>query len=261
MRIEQFDPAADPEQLRACHRLFTAGGHVDDPHRPPMSWAYFAGWWICGWIGYPREVWLATDPDAGPVGCYLLELPHRDNTGIAEVCPIVAPARRRSGIGTALLRHAARRAARSRRQLLTGETIADTPGARFALARGALLGLTEIRSTLDLSAVDAERICMLRARAGSAAARYSVLSWRGTVPAEYREQVAAVNEAMADAPRLPGEEPTSWDDTGIRAVNRRVAMQGLRYYSVAARCTATGNLPPSPSSASTPGHLPGDTRS
>jgi len=29
MRIEQFDPAADPERLRACHRLFTAGGDVE----------------------------------------------------------------------------------------------------------------------------------------------------------------------------------------------------------------------------------------
>jgi GNAT superfamily N-acetyltransferase len=242
MRIEQFDPAADPDRLRACHELFIAGGPADDPNRPPMSLPHFTGWWVCGWTGEPREVWLGTDLGGTPVGCYLLELPDRDNTGLAQVLPVVAPARRRMGVGTALLRHAAGRAADAGRELLSGETIADTPGALFALAHGARLGLTEIRSRLDMAAMPGGCLPLLRKQAEGRAAGYSLLCWKGRVPAEYLGQVAAVNSAMADAPHVAGQEAARWDGARVRAADRRIAMQGLRFYSVAARCTATGEL-------------------
>jgi hypothetical protein len=242
MRIERFDPAPGSEQLRACHQLFVAGSTADDRVRPPMSRSSFTGWWACGWTGYPREAWLATDPDGAAVGGYLLELPDRDNTGIAEICPIVGLARRRSGVGTALLRHGAGRAARAGRTLLTGETIAGTPGTRFARARGARVGLIEARSVLDVATVTTSHLELLRKRAEQPAAGYALISWPGPAPAEYLDQVAAVNAAMADAPRMTGEEPARWDGARIRAADRRVALQGLRYYSVAARCAATGEL-------------------
>ncbi len=188
-----------------------------------MSLRSFTGWWACGWTGDPREVWLGTDPDGTAACCYLLELPDRDNTSLAGVWPIVAPARRRAGIGTELLRHAAWRAARAGRELLTSETIAGTPGACFAQARGARLGLTEIRSTLELAAASADRLRALSERAERLAPGYSLLSWTGPVPAEYLDQVAALNAAMGDAPRLPGQEAPRWDGARIRAADRRVA--------------------------------------
>ena len=207
-----------------------------------MSLRSFTGWWACGWTGDPREVWLGTDPDGTAACCYLLELPDRDNTSLAGVWPIVAPARRRTGIGTELLRHAAWRAARAGRELLTSETIAGTPGACFAQARGARLGLTEIRSTLELAAASADRLRALSERAERLAPGYSLLSWTGPVPAEYLDQVAALNAAMGDAPRLPGQEASRWDGARIRAADRRVAVQGLRFHSVAARHAVTGDL-------------------
>ena len=207
-----------------------------------MSLRSFTGWWACGWTGDPREVWLGTDPDGTAACCYLLELPDRDNTGLAGVWPVVAPARRRCGIGTALLRHAAGRAACAGREFLTSETIAGTPGACFAQARGARLGLTEIRSTLERAAASADRLRALSERAERSARGYPLLSWTGPVPAEYLGQVAGLNAALGDAPRLPGEQPPRWDGARIRATDRRVAVQGLRFYSVAARHEATGDL-------------------
>ncbi len=207
-----------------------------------MSLRSFTGWWACGWTGDPREAWLGTGPDGAAAGCYLLELPDRDNTGLAGVWPIVAPASRRTGVGTALLRHAAGRAARAGRELLTGETIAGTPGTCFARARGARLGLTETRSVLELAAVSADRFRVLSEQAQRAASGYSLLSWPGPVPAELLDQVAVLNAALADAPRLPGEEERRWDGARVRAADRRVARQGLRFYSVAARHEATGEL-------------------
>ena len=207
-----------------------------------MSLRSFTGWWACGWTGDFREVWLGTDPDGAAAGCYLLELPDRDNTGLAGLRPIVAPARRRMGVGTARPRHAAGRAARAGRELLTGETIAGTPGTCFARARGARLGLTASRSVLELAAVSADRFRGLSEQAQRSASGYSLLSWPGPVPTELLDQVAALNAALAGAPRLPGEEERRWDGARVRAADRRVALQGLRFYPVAARHEAAGEL-------------------
>ena len=51
-----------------------------------------------------------------------------------------------------------------------------------------------------------------------------------------------LSAALADAPRLAGEEERRWDGARVQAADRRVALQGLRCYSVAARHEATGEL-------------------
>jgi hypothetical protein len=62
------------------------------------------------------------------------------------------------------------------------------------------------------------------------------------VPGEHLDQVVAVTEAMADAPRNPGKEAEVEDAARIREEERRLAEQGLRCYTVAARCDRTGEL-------------------
>ena len=54
-----------------------------------MSLPGFTGWWGTGFTGEPRQVWLAV-ADTGPVGCYLLELPHRENPSIGTTVLVVA---------------------------------------------------------------------------------------------------------------------------------------------------------------------------
>jgi GNAT superfamily N-acetyltransferase/RimJ/RimL family protein N-acetyltransferase len=241
MRIERFDPATDTEQLGACHEMYEAARPVDDPNGPPISLPAFTGWWAYGWTGTPRQTWLARESGGDMVGCYLLELPDRENTTVAGVLPLVATSRRRSGIGTALLRHAAERAARAGRTRVWGDARTDSPGAAFARARGAQPGLTEARRVLDIATVPVDELSLLRDRAQRAAAGYSVLSWQGLTPEAYLDQVAAISAAMADAPRDPGKEPQRWDRARIRAVDQRLVTV-VHYYSVAARYEATGEL-------------------
>ena len=76
----------------------------------------------------------------------------------------------------------------------------------------------------------------------TAARGYSLVCWQGPAPDEYLDQVVAVANAMADAPRNPGEEPEAEDAERARHYERSAAEQGLHMYSVGARCDRTGEL-------------------
>jgi GNAT superfamily N-acetyltransferase len=154
----------------------------------------------------------------------------------------VPPGRRRHGFGTALLRHAAGRAAASGRRLLTGYALAGSPGEEFARVAGAAGGLTEIQRAMDVGAVPAERLAGLRAAARAASAGYSLVSWTAPMPEEYLDQVAAVNRMLYDAPHDPSLQEPVWDAARVRATEQRMRLQGLRAHTVAARHDASGEL-------------------
>jgi RimJ/RimL family protein N-acetyltransferase len=242
MRIERFDPETDPERVRDCFKIFRAAESADDPDGPPMSPPVFEGWLRTGWIGDPRETWFASAADDTVVGWYLLELPARDNRHLAHFEPRVWPDRRRQGYGTALLQHAAGRALADGRSLLASYAWERSAGEKFARSLGATPGIAEIRRVLDLDTVPAERFAELRAAAEQASAGYSLTSWAGSTPEKDLDQVAAINRALADAPHDPSWEPSVWDAERVRETDRRIQLQGVRPYSVAARHDATGEL-------------------
>jgi GNAT superfamily N-acetyltransferase len=242
MQIERFDPEADATRTRACYQAYAASAPVDDPHCPPKSLQIFTGWLACGWTEDHPEVWFAGDSLDEADGCYMATMPLRENRHLAYVYPQVPPARRRAGIGTALLRHAAARAAEQGRTTLTAEVRDGSAGEAFAQALGARRGVTEIRRLLDLAAVPAGTLARLRAEADRAAHGYELLSWEGTVPDEYLGQVAVVNAALADAPMDAGTQAQSWDADRVRAGRRLVELLGIRHYTVAARCSGGGDF-------------------
>ena len=214
MHIERFDPVTDTGKILACHALYAAAHPVDDPGVPMMSLPVFSGWFSMGWSYYPREAWLVPGgKDQVPAAACLLELPDIENKHIGWVSIAVAPGQRRGGIGTALLRHAAQRAAGLGRTLLSGEAREGSAGNAFARG-GARIGIVDLRRVLDLADVPAGRLESLRGQAEAAAGGYSLLSWRGPCPQEYLDQVAAVINAFADAPHSPGQEPEHM--TGLR---------------------------------------------
>ena len=149
MRIERFDPVADGTRLAACHELWQTAQRNDDPAGAPMSLPGFTGWWGTGFTGEPRQVWLAAG-DTGPVGCYLLELPHRENTSLGTTVLVVAPGERRRGLGSELLAHCCAQAGQDGRTRLTAETLEGAPGDAFARAAGGRAGLTEVRRILPV---------------------------------------------------------------------------------------------------------------
>jgi GNAT superfamily N-acetyltransferase len=243
MHIERFDPVADAGKIQACYEMYVAGKPADDPDGPLASLPVYTGWFSLGWDADPREAWLVPGDRPGTAaGGYLLELPAKENTHIGWLGIMVAPDRRRAGLGTLLLRHAAVRAREHGRTVLFAETRDGAPGSAFAAAMGARPGITEARRILHLADMPPGHLADLRRQAEPAADGYSLVSWRGSAPEEYLSGVAAVANAMNDAPHSPGFEPEQMDAQRVRDAERLIIVQGVRHYSVAARCDRTGEL-------------------
>jgi RimJ/RimL family protein N-acetyltransferase len=244
MRIEKFDPVAEPAKVKAGYRLLSACRPVDDPDGPPVSETFFSAMLEHGW-GEPQLMALASGEDGEDgeaCGGYVLELPQRENRHMGFVSFMVAPDRRRRGAGTGLLRHAGEVARSHQRTLLCSYIKVGSAGEAFAGPLGGRPGLVHVRRVLDTGSIPAGHLAGLLDRAGQAAAGYSLLSWQGGTPEEYLDQAAAVRNALADAPRQPGKEVRVVDAEWVRRAEDRSAWQGQRRYSVAARCDQTGEL-------------------
>jgi RimJ/RimL family protein N-acetyltransferase len=241
MRIERFDPVADPGLADACYRLYRDSRPADDPHGPAMSERVFSVWFAEGWSG-ERMQWLVAR-DADRVGGYCsIELPRQNNRHLANLSLSVAVGQRRRGLGTELLRRAAGLARDDGRTVLAGIARVGTDGDAFAAARGARSGLVEVMRVLDLDAIPPGHLAGLRAEAEAASAGYSVLSWGSVTPEEHIEQAAKVSAVIADAPRSPAEQASSFDPERIRNDERRSLGRGVRRHTVVARCDRTGEL-------------------
>ncbi len=155
MHIERVD-LTDAQSIGACDEVCLAAQEADCPEEPRLTAGPFRGWLTVGWDGNPREVWLAAGRPGGsrrPVlGWYRLELPERENQDRANLDLFVHPAERRRGLGTALLRHAAERAAEHGRSVL-GPSAPGTarPGLPSPAAAGAEPGVVEVQRILDLA--------------------------------------------------------------------------------------------------------------
>ncbi len=234
MRIERVD-LADANTIRACFQMFLAAQKVDEPDGPWFTERPFHGWLTVGWGGDPREIWLVRDPDGSVAGWYKLELPDLENLDQAEVTLVVDPARRRHGLGRALLKHAAARAAANGRTVLNGPARFGSDGEPFARSAGAERGLVDVQRVMDVRAVGEDRLAGLRQTAEQAAAGYSLVSWTGLVPEDFLDQAAALFAALNDAPHDPRTAPAVWDAQRVRErVNDLRPHYGLRTYAVAA---------------------------
>jgi GNAT superfamily N-acetyltransferase len=241
MRIVRGD-GSDRATTQACFEVVRAACEVDDPHGPPWSLQR-----LRGWIEHPtdpNELWIAADEATGGcLGWYWLVLPERENRDRGHFWINVRPSSRRRGIGTALLRHGAGRAAAAGRSVLSAGTFQNSAGAAFAVRVGATAGLVDARRVLVLSQIPAGRIALLRERAARAAAGYSLVTWYGRTPDEYLARYAEVENAMADAPHDAGEENTVWDADRVREQMDDIReRQGRRVYTLAALHDASGEM-------------------
>jgi len=250
MRIERLDPA-DTDVVRACHAVLVAANAADDPQQePPMSLAMFNAYVSHEWPGDPSETWYVPadspglDGPGGPVAgtCYV-QAPDLENRDRVFVVVTVHPAYRRRGLGRALIRHAAQRAKARGRSALDAAVLLGSAGEAFARSLGAEPGIADARRIIDLRKAEAGRFAELRANAAGHAAGYSLISWTGATPAEERERVAGVHNAMNDAPREDWFEDDIWDADRVRdRADIRVRFGANRGYSVAAVHDATGEM-------------------
>jgi GNAT superfamily N-acetyltransferase len=241
MNIVRRD-GTDPVVIRACHEVAAAADAVDDPCGPPMTLRR-----LRGWLAHPvepMELWVAEGATAGGIAgwCYL-RLPDRENLDRGWLDLLVHPASRRAGIGSALLRHTAERAAVHGRSTLAAEALRGSAGAAFAASVGATAGLVETRRVLALAKIPAGRIAALRGEAARAAAGYSLVSWQGRIPDQYLSGMAEVANAANDMPRDAGEEEEVWDAERIREqIDDLRARRGRRVYTIAALHAASGEV-------------------
>ena len=243
MRIERVDVAGRPEIAGACYEILRAAQAVDDPDGPPTSRRMFESWLEKSWNGDPREMWVALgEGDDGVAGWYLLHLPSADNRHLASFDVMVRLDGGRRGLGTALLRHGAARALDEGRGLLASWARDGSRGEAFARSRGAAGGMAQIRRVLKLDESAAARLGELRAGAEPAAAGYRLVSWIAPTPEEYLDQVAAIRNALADAPHDPSWHPPSWDAARVRKLDRWIQRRGSRVYTVAAWHEGGGEL-------------------
>ena len=153
------------------------------------------------------------------------------------------PSGRRRGIGTALLGHAASRAALDGRSILGSMVLQGSAGEAFARHWGATPGLVDARRVQVLASIPAGQVALLRERSARAAAGYSLVSWYGRTPDEHLSGFAEVLNAANDMPRDAGEEEEIWDAQRVREqIDDVRELRGRHIYTVAALHDATGEM-------------------
>jgi GNAT superfamily N-acetyltransferase len=243
MRIVRWD-TADAAALLGCQAAWAAALDIDDADGARMKGQVLAAWLCRGFTGDPAEAWYIPGTAPGSVvGWYRLELPDLENRDRAGLLIVVDPAARRQGLGRDLLRHAAGRAGAAGRSVLGGEVRDGSAGDAFAVATGAASGMAGAMRRLDLRTVPAGKFARLRAAATAAATGYSLVRWTGPTPPEYRESLAGVLNAYADAPHDEGYEAEAWDGERVRErADAPLRAMGVRTYTIAAAHDASGEL-------------------
>jgi GNAT superfamily N-acetyltransferase len=240
--MELIDAAIDAARVRNCYDIVAAASRADVPGLPVRALPFYRNRWTTGFSGLRRQLWLGSDDSGQPVGYYLLVLPDQENTTMGWCELAVAPARRRSGAGRALLEHCVGQARLDGRTRLVGEASEGSPGTAFAAAVGATGGLTEVLRRLDIDGQLPGRLAALRTAASPLAGGYSLVTWIGASRPETLEDQVLLSAAMADAPRDEGVDHEAWDVERITELERVCLATGQQFYSVGARDEETGRL-------------------
>ena len=202
------------------------------PDIPFESLAYFTSEIRRPPPGFALERVLAR-LDGAPAGYLALRLPLLDNLENAEVEVWVAAEHRRRGVGRALYEHAAARLGALGRKRMAGQTVQGRPGGdEFCAAIGASPALREIRSRLDIAAIDQERLDAMLVEAWTHAGGYRSVRWQGVPPERYIDHVAYLDgRMMRDAPLGDLDwEPENVDADRIREGELRRTERGVGRY-------------------------------
>ncbi|MFB9741892.1 GNAT family N-acetyltransferase [Pseudonocardia sulfidoxydans] len=240
VQLTRVDDEAD---LREWFDVGAASVTHDRPGDPARSWAGLVSELTRPWPGRDVERWLARR-DGEAVAALRLALPNRDNLSSALVECEVAPARRRRGLGRALLAHAADRARAHDRTRLIVEVRAGGPGDVLMRALGARPALRDQRRRLPLPPADPDALAALEAAAVAASVGYTLVGWTGATPDEHVDDIARLTAQMStDAPFDDLHwEPETYDADRIREADAAFVSHGMVPLVTAVRVGADGPL-------------------
>ncbi len=251
MLVERVDPD-DDEALGELTGVLRASDKDTWPElsgfdeRDVTAYARFAG------RTRRFEMLVARAAADGPVlGVALLELPMVDNLHSVEITLAVHPARRRLGVGTALIARVEELARAAGRHSVNG--IVDVPVAQardhpsifFAPHVGFTSTLGGNSRRLDLPVAPA-KMEALWGVVGAArdAADYRTLAWMAPWPAEYADDECELLRVMStDEPAGDGEhEEEHWTPERVREYDELRRARGAAKFCAVAQHLPTGRL-------------------
>lgn len=228
-------PADDPEAFEAVVAFQRADDAVRDPGDPPRPRREIE-WFLFG--PHPRKqhiVWLA-ESEGTPVGMAWAntESDAGDEFQLALLELLVEPSHRRSGVGTALLRHAVPDLAAIGQNSLAAYPCAEieTEAAEAMCARYGLLHKQDERcSRAWVADIDADLLDSWVAAAPGHAPGYRLVRWQGPCPDDVAEAWCAAEAAMDDAPLDDFEyHRTQLDPEALRRDDEASAAAGFLAY-------------------------------
>jgi GNAT superfamily N-acetyltransferase len=229
VRLREWDPGTAPEaELSEWLRAYNESLAVDLPDDPAWDAVKLRDYLTETMPGERRLTWVAED-DSGTMLGYgrLLIL---SGLGVLEL--FVTPGGRQHGIGRALLRQMANRAVVEGYTSLGVEVIGGTPSVNFYLAHGFTHVYTEMRSILNLRAVDWSAI---EEMAAGLVHGYRIDVHVGDLPDELLPAYAEAKQVRRMDPMGDLDlRPSSYDTERLRASLHCLNARGLKPYIVVA---------------------------
>ena len=223
----------DADAVRRLVVVINAARRVDSPWLHPLTEHECVGDLRHGWDGEPKAAVLAT-VDGVDVGAGGYEASTYDNQHLAWLEVEIVPGLRRRGHGSALLEHLIDRA-RSEGRTTVGVASWDATGPRaFAGRHGFEQKSVEVhrRQYVDGMALPLPE-----------AADYELVRWPSTTPPGDLAALAALTEAINDAPTDDLDiEDEAFPPERIAAYEHAWASRGHRLYRLVARHRPTGEL-------------------
>src|SRR6266511_825986 len=232
----------DDRDVAGAVAVLEAARAVDRPYHIAKTVTSFTGFVRYGW-DYPPHVAVARDGRGRVTGVLVVLLPDWDNTHAGAVDVTVDPAVRRQGLGRRLFRAGADRLRAAGRTLLRANCPDHSAGVPFAKAMGLEQAFTDVHRRQDLLAVDWVRLDREYEQASERAAGYELLRLPGPTPPEMMADIAAMTEAINDAPTDELElDDEVFHPERIRAFEAALDGRQQRFYRLVARERETGLL-------------------
>jgi GNAT superfamily N-acetyltransferase len=235
--VREWDPADAPNtEIEAVVASLNELLASDLPEDPRWRSAGMRQYLTETMPGERQACWLVDGGTGEPAAVGYAKLLLLGDIGVVEV--MVHPGGRHQGVGRALLAAAARRAYQAGLASLGVEVAGGTPAVKFWESLGFRCAYVEMRSILDLAAVDRAALGQM---AAALPAGYRVEYHPGGLPKSLLEPYAAAKASRQEAGELE-LRPSSYDAQRLADSLDTLNRRGMKPYLVLAIHEASGEV-------------------